>query len=268
MSHRTPDWMLERIALGELPPKELAAARARLASEPGGLERLAKLEADDGATLAKLPPSQVAAEVARRRRVVEASRSVEARSTSRGWLPAVALGAPVAAGLALMMFFSREELPERTRPEEVALLETTRTKGLEPKLLIHRQTRGEPEPLADAARARPGDVLQLSYVSAGRPYGAVLSVDGRGSVTLHYPESLTGSLALAGGTVSLSSAYELDDAPLFERFFFVTSTEPFDLNALMDAARQLARSPEDARRAPLSLPESLSQSSLTLEKSP
>ncbi|MFP2962831.1 ActD-like protein, partial [Myxococcus sp. 1LA] len=26
--HRTPDWLLERIALGELSPGELAAARA------------------------------------------------------------------------------------------------------------------------------------------------------------------------------------------------------------------------------------------------
>ncbi|WNG37815.1 DUF4384 domain-containing protein [Archangium violaceum] len=268
MSQRTPDWLLERIALGELPPEELAAARARLAAEPGGLERLAQLESDDGATLQKLPPSQVVAEVARRRRVVEASRSMPAASPSRRWLPAVALGAPLALGLALMMVFSRDELPEEARPQQVALLETTRTKGLEPKLLIHRQTQGVPELLVDPARARQGDVLQLSYVAAGQRYGAVLSVDGRGSVTLHFPESLTGSLELKGGTVALPSAYELDDAPAFERFFFVTSDAPFDVNALMESARQLAHDPSRARREPLPLPESLSQTSLTLEKVP
>ncbi|RKH16442.1 ActD-like protein, partial [Corallococcus sp. CA047B] len=43
--HRTPDWLLERIALGELPPDELAAARARLDQEPDGPSRLAALEA-------------------------------------------------------------------------------------------------------------------------------------------------------------------------------------------------------------------------------
>lgn len=268
MSQRTPDWLLERIALGELPPEELAAARARLATEPGGLERLARLESDDGATLEKLPPSQVVAEVERRRRVVEASRSLNASRPVRGWLPAVALGAPLALGLALMMFLSRGELPEETRPQQVALLETTRTKGLEPKLLIHRQAGGGPEPLVDAARTRQGDVLQLSYVSAGRRYGAVLSVDGRGSVTLHFPESLTGSLELKGGTVSLPSAYELDDAPAFERFFFVTSDAPFDVNALMESARQLAHDPDRARREPLPLPAPLSQTSISLEKMP
>ena len=268
MAHRTPDWLLERIALGELPPEELAAARARLAAEPGGLERLARLEADDGATLARLPPSQAAAEVARRRRVVEASRSLSTSSPPRRWLPAVALGAPVAAGLALLMLFSQRELPEESRPQQAVLLETTRTKGLEPKLLIHRQTAGAPEPLTDSARVRPGDVLQLSYVSGGRPHGAVLSIDGRGSVTLHAPESPTGPLELKGGTVPLPSAYELDDAPAFERFFFVTSDKPFDVNALMESARELARDPERARREPLPLPPPLSQSSLTLEKEP
>jgi hypothetical protein len=191
MFPRTPDWLLERIALGELPPEELAAARARLAEEPGGLERLAKLEADDGATLAKLPPAQVAAEVARRRRVLEASRPAP---TPRRWLPALALGVPVAAGLAALMLFSQRELPQEPRQPQAVLLDTTRTKGLEPKLLLHRQTQGAPEPLADESQARRGDVLQLSYVSAGKRYGAVLSIDGRGSVTLHYPEALTGSL--------------------------------------------------------------------------
>lgn len=266
MAHRTPDGLLERIALGELPPEELAAARARLASEPDGLERLARLEADDRATLAKLPPSDVAAEVARRRRVVEASRSVRASSPSRrGWL-AVALGLPVAVGLVLLMVLSQRELPAESHSPQAVLLDTTRTKGLEPKLLIHRRTRGEPEPLADAARVAPGDVLQLSYVSAGRRYGAVLSVDGRGSVTLHFPESPTGSPELKGGTVPLPSAYELDDAPAFERFFFVTSDTPFDVGTVMESARQLAREPERARDAPLPLPEPLSQTSVTLEK--
>ncbi len=265
MSQRTPDWLLERIALGELPPEELAAARARLAQEPGGLERLATLEAEDGATLTKLPPARVAAEVARRRRVVEASRSAQA---PRRWLPALALGVPVAAALAVLLVFSQRELPEEPRPQEVALLETTRSKGLEPRLLIHRQREGAPEPLADSARARQGDVLQLSYVSAGRRYGAVLSIDGRGAVTLHAPETSTGPLELKGGTVSLASAYELDDAPAFERFFFVTSEEPFDVNAVLESARALARDSGAARREPLPLPGSLSQTSVILEKAP
>jgi hypothetical protein len=267
MAHRTPDWLLERIALGELPPEELAAARARLASEPEGLERLARLESDDGATRAKLPPSEVAAEVARRRRGVEASRSVRAASPPRRWLPAVALGLPVTVGLVLLMVLSQRELPEEPHsPQAAVLLDTTRTKGLEPKLLIHRQTQGEPEVLGDSARAARGDVLQLSYVSAGRRYGAVLSVDGRGSVTLHFPESPEGSPELRGGTVSLPSAYELDDAPAFERFFFVTSDAPFDVRTVLESARQLAQEPERARNAPLPLPEPLSQTSLTLEK--
>jgi len=186
----------------------------------------------------------------------------------RRWLPTLALGVPVAAALAVLIVFSQRELPEEPRPQEVALLETTRPKGLEPRLLIHRQREDAPEPLADSARARQGDVLQLSYVSAGRRYGAVLSIDGRGAVTLHAPETSTGPLELKGGTVSLASAYELDDAPAFERFFFVTSEEPFDVNAVLESARALARDSGAARREPLPLPGSLSQTSVILDKAP
>ncbi|MFP2964356.1 ActD protein, partial [Myxococcus sp. 1LA] len=40
MAPGTPDWLLERIILGELPTEALAAARARLEREPGGAARL------------------------------------------------------------------------------------------------------------------------------------------------------------------------------------------------------------------------------------
>lgn len=266
---RTPDWLLERIALGELPPDELAAAKARLAQEPDGLERLARLEADSRATLERHTPASVVAEVERRRHL----QSVRAFLASgrhpsplRRLLPTLSLGVPVAAALAVLFVVSHRDLPHEDS-HSVRMGEYTGIKG-DPQLIVHRQGEGGPEKLATGAQAKPGDLLQLSYNASGKRYGAVLSVDGRGSVTLHLPETLSGPLALKSGAVSLEHAYELDDAPAFERFVLITSDAPFDLNAVMGAARALAQRPEEARTAPLALPDSLSQTSLTVEKVP
>ena len=254
--HRTPDWLLERIALGELPPDELAEARTRLAREPDGEARLAALEAENQALLARRPPSSVAREVEVRTR---------RESPERRLLPALAL-VPMLAGLFLMVAPPGPE-PVGVSGRDPALTEVTRSKGLLPQLDVHRQGASGPEELTEGALAKAGDVVQLSYMAAGAPYGAILSVDGRGVVTLHAPESGVNAFPLSpSGTHALPHAYALDDAPAFERFFFITSDQPFALEPVLAAARVLATS-DDARAAPLSLPPGLGQTSFTLEKS-
>ncbi|MCY1036802.1 ActD-like protein [Corallococcus sp. BB11-1] len=281
--HRTPDWLLERIALGELPPDELASARARLAQEPDGPSRLAALEADSRATLQALPPDVVAREVkARFARsgpggalvAVPAPRAepLAARPTWR-FLP---LLVPVLAGATLFVIArplsstdGREAREAWTEVGGTGVLEPTRIKGLQPRLDVHRQAAAGTERLTDGAPARAGDVVQLSYTAAGKAHGVILSVDGRGAVTVHQPDSGPASAALErSGTHLLPRAYELDDAPAFERFFLITADAPFDLDGVLSAARVLAASPE-ARTAPLSLPADvgLGQTSFLLEKS-
>ncbi|XXF78397.1 ActD-like protein [Myxococcaceae bacterium GXIMD 01537] len=263
---RTPDWLLERIALGELPPDELASARARLAQEPEGLERLARLEADTAATLQALPPADVAREVARRAasadRIAQAREGLEVRpSPWRRLAPALALVPVLTVAFVLA---GRPGPGTQTGPDSP--YEVTRLKGLEPQLVLHRQRGETPERLADGARAAEGDVVQVAYVAAGHSHGVILSVDGRGTVTLHAPEGGPHSVPLApSGTHALPRAYQLDDAPAFERFFLVTADAPFALDDVMAAARSLAASPE-VRTSPLTLPAGFIQASFTLEK--
>ncbi|MCP3136757.1 ActD-like protein [Pyxidicoccus xibeiensis] len=262
--HRTPDWLLERIALGELPPEELAAARARLAEEPDGPSRLAALEADTHATLERLPPTRVVREVQARAARKDAPRPLPRLAPAWGLVPLLA-----AVGLFVLVLPSESGRTggDGTIPGDGA--EVTRIKGLAPQLVVHRQAAGAgPERLTDGAPAAAGDVVQLAYIAAGRTHGVILSVDGHGAVTLHAPEAGHGTQAAAlapSGTHSLPRAYELDDAPRFERFFFVAAEGPFDVEPILAAARALAEGP-DARSAPLSLPEGLTQVSFTLEK--
>ncbi|AKI99269.1 hypothetical protein ATI61_106644 [Archangium gephyra] len=257
---RTPDWLLERILLGELPPEELARARARLLEEPEGAARLAALEADTAATLVRHPSADVARRVASQARRLQARGERPARrfpSLTAALVPALA-----AAALVLLV---RPPAAGPVAPE--APVEETRVKGLEPRITIHRQRDGAAEVLVDGALAASGDVVQLAYVAAGRAHGVILSVDGRGTVTLHAPESGTGSVPLApAGTHALPGAYALDDAPGFERFFLVTAEAPFALEEVLAAARSLAGRSE-ARTSPLPLPSRYMQASFTLEKS-
>ncbi len=104
-----------------------------------------------------------------------------------------------------------------------------RLKGLDPYLTVFRQnTNATPEQLKPNALAHENDVIQLSYNAVNQRYGVVFSIDGRQTITLHYPldENTLGNLKHDGDTL-LPTSYELDDAPHYEIFYFVTSQEPF-----------------------------------------
>ena len=85
-------------------------------------------------------------------------------------------------------------------------------------------------------------------------------------VTRHWPESGKVAGALEGrDALPLPHAYQLDDAPGFERFFFVTADRPFDVEVVLEAARALAASGQ-ARSARLRLPDWLDQQAFLIAK--
>ncbi|HLT39755.1 MAG TPA: hypothetical protein VK034_25910, partial [Enhygromyxa sp.] len=96
---------------------------------------------------------------------------------------------------------------------------------------------------------------QVSYVPAGRREGVIVSIDGAQAVTLHHPSDAAAEPSLIDGQeIPLAHAYELDDAPGFERFVLVTRDGgPIAVAEVIAAAEQLAADPEQARTAPLSL---------------
>ncbi len=118
---------------------------------------------------------------------------------------------------------------------------------------------------------RSGDIVQVSYVAAGNNHGVVLSIDGSGAVTLHHPSNPDDQSRIEPrGSQPLAHAFQLDDAPAFERFFFVTSAaEPIDVETVLRAAEMLTvHDPSALASADLLLPERLSQSSILLRKTP
>jgi hypothetical protein len=179
---------------------------------------------------------------------------------NRDWRWSLAIPVLAAAAVAVMVL-----RPGDAVPPDPGENESTRIKGAD-RLKIHRKTgRGGAEALADAAFARAGDILQLGYAASTDRYGVIVSVDGLGTVTLHYPDSPEGS-TLLGAPGTLRSAYQLDGAPDFERFILVTSRSPVQIDRVLQAARALAAEPGRGREGRLDLPSDFAQSSLLIRK--
>jgi hypothetical protein len=274
-----PTWKLERFALGELPADELATLQRRMETDAELRGQLETLQADSAAILKSYPAPWMGRQVQEQlQQQVQPGADRQLGGTgwisgswARRYLIPVTAVAFVAVVAVPSMFEQRDAVETDARLESAGsrfLTEGVRSKGTGATLYAHRRTKSGTEPLVDQSPARQGDLVRLQYDAAGASYGVILSIDGGGTVTLHLP--LEGEYAAKlddGGVVSLDTAYELDDAPRWERFFLLTGAQPFSLDAVLHAAEKaatVARTggiPEQ-----LSISDGLEQTILTLIK--
>lgn len=250
-THSVREWLVERVRLGEAPPDTQLTAEEQI--------RLRQLEHEDRAILVQYPPHRVASEVQRRSGRAPGTGEW---STRRAWM-----WVPAGAAVAGFAAFALSVGDVGLKPEDSNRLEPTRSKGGN-AVFAYRATDTGVE------RVQPGDPLpagvrvQISYRLEAPAYAVVLSVDGRGLVSLHLPgDKHLAPPELKTGRGALPYSYELDDAPKFERFFLITSEEPFRTQDIVDAAEALTEDPSSrVIRDPLDLPKKLNQSDLVLLK--
>ena len=258
MHNAVTDWKLERYVLGELPDEESEGLR-RLAEQDMDLQRrLEELNQSNAQILERYPPAWVGGQIERR----SEQRAAAARDGRGRWsfgrIPAWASVPALAVALLLII------LPTRSVIEDEGMSQI-RIKGLEPQLTLHLKTASGSEILKDGQRIRAGDVIQVAYQAGASGYGAILSVDGRGSVTWHLPAEGTSAARLQEGSVPLDFAYELDDAPNFERFYFITADAVFELE-LVEAALNRLLEADKAEGNSLEVPSRLRQFTIALSK--
>jgi len=240
--NRIPDFYWEQLALGELDPE----MSEKLMSLPEAESRLASLKKDNEAFLNEFPPEWMASALKKK------SENSKTLPFKRAFtvLPLVA-----AAALAFALVLPRESSQVIPPSGEAGI----RIKG-GTELKIYKASQEDALVLSQGDQVFQGDQLQLSYVSSGEEYGVIFSVDGRGVATLHYPEYGTRSAQLDPGTVDLSYSYILDDAPGFERFYFVFAQDPFDYDDIIKKARNAGMGGE------ISVPKGLRLQSILLKK--
>ena len=108
--------------------------------------------------------------------------------------------------------------------------------------------------------------MRVGYHAAGKSYGVIFSIDGRGAITMRLPPAGDQAVPLArDATVLLDQAYELDDAPQWERFYFITADMPFPVAPVVAAARR-GTTAERAPATSLILPRGLEQATFSLQK--
>jgi len=261
---RLPDVVLERFHLDELPPDEARAIEARLTNDAALRQRVDALHRSDEEIRRTYSPDWLADRIRAR-----LHRRQMPRGRVRYWGILAAAGAM--AVLALMILPRRSvpvSPPSGTQgaPSNSVSPEDSRIKGLAPTLTVYRRTATTTETLADGTVVRRGDLVRIAYTSAGRPYGVILSIDGRGGITRHLP--VDGEVAAAlepGAAVLLDRSFELDDAPRWERFYFVTGASRFAVAPVLESARRTAVNPQPTTSR-LTLPKGLEQFTLTLQK--
>jgi hypothetical protein len=114
----------------------------------------------------------------------------------------------------------------------------------DPSLQVYLKTDMDPVNLEPGAPLTQGDLIQVTYNSAGRNYGMIVSLDGRGSTFLHLHDAEKSVKLIQNGAVNLPYSYELDDAPTFERFYFYTSDQSFDYQLVEEHLRRGAALPQ------------------------
>ena len=240
---------LEQFRIGELDDQTAKAIEAELADEghDGRLaRRLAELDADDVDVRAR-HPVEVIAPAIRARLVATPAPSPNGWRPRFGWLPIAA----AAAAAVVLVVRPGVEAPPEPSGIATAIESGVRAKG-NTRLVINRKTVDGPEALDSFDAASAGDVLQLGYVAARRRHGVIVSLDGRGAVTLHFPDGPDADTSLpTTGHFTLPHAYELDDAPEFERFVLVQGDAPLSAAAVLEAARHLAGDSNRAASDPL-----------------
>ena len=234
-----PDWKLERFLTGDLPEEEMNKLRELEANDAVFANRVKMLREDNKAILSKLPFETLAANLG----TVTETAGTAAKNAPRFTLVKFAAAAMFVFAVALVAFFAQSEtsvMNERVGSDvanvngsqntQVALAENesdTRIKGLDARMEVWKKTSAGIVQLNDLDSVGEGDEIQLRYAVPEKCFGLLFSMDGNGALTLHMGNGVKAIELAPGKMNSLPFAYKLDDAPYFEKFFFVTSPKEF-----------------------------------------
>ena len=233
MTSRITEFELERFLLAELPNDDRDRVERLIAVDAQAAARLESLRRSSRDILESHDRVSMVRAIRARKQQVSPPRPWRGSPMKVGLLAAACLVVALAAPLIL-----RRSVPGAgaTPPEE------TLVKGAPSSLQIFRKTSTGSEPLHTGSLTSAGDLIRLGYQAVAARYGAIISIDGRGHLTRHWPRGGDMAESLKGpGLVLLDQAFELDDAPRFERFYLVTNVHAFQIGSVLSSIAATSR---------------------------
>ena len=264
------DLLMERYLCGEITGEEKQLVEERYAADAEVKARIDSLKVSNERILAEHSPETVAGEILLRDHLQTTSERLQEEFGTVVEKPVpFGMSAGAFAGTLLLLFGI--PLLGLLVNRQVASGDAARVKGLQPSLSLYRADDRGYSRLRNYAPAVSGDRLQIGYRAAGKSFGLIFSVDGSGALTLHFPDDSDGTFATCrlaqGGEQLLHTSFELDSAPLFERFYFLTSDDSIATADILQRCRN--HFSEGGIHVALrirSLPQSIRQTTFTLKK--
>ncbi|MDH5547985.1 MAG: hypothetical protein OEZ43_20600 [Gammaproteobacteria bacterium] len=241
------DLDLEQYMLGELDEKRTTEIRIQITSDAELRERVEQLQESSDEILDQYTPEYMAQQIQRKqaeRQKQNSGSRIEIRLKRKPKNPdsvrpvlawsrlAYALPVLMVATFAFLLMQPDAVQQHVQNGQLIDGIPIERMKGDELTLSLYRKTEAGQEILENGAKVSQGDVVQLRYSVAQSGYGLVFSIDGNGVLTEHLSHNGRALFIEVGESVALNHAYELDNAPTFERFFLVFRSEVFDLESL------------------------------------
>lgn len=227
------DFMLEAYVSGDLSDTQMKELHVLIQNDTTLQAQVEFLKRDSEIFLDRYPASGVLTEVERRLKQLPSTQPHKDVTSSLRRL-SLALG----GGLCALLIFTL--LPNPPTPSDNGI----RTKGVSPGLAIYDVgNQDQSRLLKSDAFITQGTTLQVSITNAQDVYAWVISIDGRGSLTSHFPRDGESSL-ISSAKFRLNASYTLDDAPIHETFILVTAQEPLDTQLSLNQLKSISTANE------------------------
>lgn len=217
-----PNWKLERFLTGDLPNKEMQEIQTLEKKDTFLKRRIQELRENNKVILEELPFENLVEKLPK---------------TKKQWnfnFGKLAIAAVFILALTLscvlVNFILKTPVNENVMGKlQVALNTENRIKGFDARIEIWKKTEAGIVQLENFDEVKENDEIQVRYSVPEKCFGILFSMDGNGNLTQHMGNAEKAIALLPGKMNSLPFAYKLDNAPHFEKFFFVTSKNEFSV---------------------------------------
>lgn len=265
--NKVPDILIEQLILDELPDNFSENKKQTLLRNPYVIKRMEELKKSNEEIIKTYPVHKISGNINLRLKkdepnIIKFDKPSGDKKNFNRFLYTLSAAAVLMVALTFVYIFRNPIFQDNTS-------ETTRIKGTA-ELRIYKKLTNDTVKLTDNSPVYKNDRLQLRYIALEKEYGMIISIDGNGYITIHYPENILSNksaiLDNSGKEVYIANSYLLDDAPEFERFFFITSDNEFSEELIRKSAEELFRKPDKGIYEKLDLPDDFEQYSILLKK--